>query len=44
MDKELQQKYLNEIGIVVWQERNFENLGNLDRPQISPKDSINRKE
>ena len=44
MDKELQQKYLNEIGIVVWQERNFGNLGNLDRPQISPKDSINRKE
>jgi len=44
MDKELQQKYLNEIGIVVWQERKFENLGNLDRPQISPKDSINRKE
>ena len=44
MDKELQQKYLNEIGIVVWQERNFGNLGNLDRSQISPKDSINRKE
>ena len=44
MDKDLQQKYLNEIGIVVWQERNFGNLGNLDRSQISPKDSINRKE
>ena len=43
MDKELQQKYLNEIGIVVWQERNFGNLGNIDRSKINTKDTINRK-